>query len=186
MTAPYKLHPFFEDQKPQKRLCDESGCLEEALYKAPQSPQQLQLYYWFCLKHVQAYNSQWNYYRDMKSDEIEYHYRSDITWQRPTWRFGSNVSKTSFFIKDPLDLLDSEHKSSHQQHEPSWLAPYTEEAQALKLMGVTWPVTIETLKQKYIQLVKQHHPDLNSGCAEAEEKLKFINKAYETLKKIVR
>ncbi|AIL13386.1 hypothetical protein IM40_07575 [Candidatus Paracaedimonas acanthamoebae] len=182
----YRLHPFFEDPQPQKRICDESGCLEEALYKAPQSPQQLQLYYWFCLKHVQIYNSQWNYYRDMGSDEIEDHYRADVTWQRPTWRFGSNVSKASFFIKDPFDLLDSTRNiSNQQQHESSW-APYTEEAKALRMMELEWPVTSENLKQKYIQLVKLYHPDVNSGCAEAEEKLKLINKAYEVLKKVVR
>lgn len=187
MKTIYKLHPFFEEPPPQKRICDESGCLEEALYKAPQSPQQLQLYYWFCLKHVQIYNSQWNYYRDMKSEEIEYHYRADITWQRPTWRFGSDISKSSFFIKDPFDLLKSNHKIPHQeQQEPSWVAAPTEEAKALKLMELRWPVTSDSLKQKYIQLVKLYHPDLNSGCAEAEEKLKMINKAYEVLKKVVR
>lgn len=186
MKTTYKLHPFFEEPQPQKRICDESGCLEEALYKAPQNPQQLQLYYWFCLKHVQIYNSQWNYYRDMRSEEIEDHYRADITWQRPTWRFGSDVPKTSFFIKDPFDLLDSERKiSNQQQQEPSW-APHTEEAKALRLMELGWPVTTENLKQRYIQLVKLHHPDVNSGCAEAEEKLKLINKAYDVLKKVVR
>ncbi|MBN9413384.1 MAG: DnaJ domain-containing protein [Candidatus Paracaedimonas acanthamoebae] len=187
MKTTYKLHPFFEDPQPQKRICDESGCLEEALYKAPQSPQQLQIYYWFCLKHIQIYNSQWNYYRDMGTDEIEDHYRSDITWQRPSWRFGSDASKTSFFIKDPFDLLDRDHKNSkQQQQESSWNSLSTEEANALKLMELNGPVTGETLKQKYIQLVKIYHPDVNNGCAEAEEKLKLINKAYGVLKKVIR
>ncbi|OJX11730.1 MAG: hypothetical protein BGO77_06440 [Caedibacter sp. 37-49] len=186
MKPTYKLHPFFDEPQPQKRICDKEGCLEEALYKAPQSPQQLDLYYWFCLKHIQVYNSQWNYYRDMASEEIEHHYRSDVTWQRPTWRFGCNNYKNSFFIKDPYDLLERNHKISTRQNSPPWLAPNTEEAKALKLMELTWPLTKDLLKQKYIELVKLHHPDVNKGCSAAEEKLKLVNRAYEVLKKVIR
>lgn len=186
MKITYKLHPFWEDPQPHKKNCDETGCLEEGLYKAPQSPQQLQLYYWFCLKHIQIYNAKWNYYRDMKEEDIETHYRADITWQRPSWRFGSNGSKPSFFIKDPFDILNKDEKRKNEPQQSIHFAPHTEEAKALKLMELSWPVTKTILKQKYIQLVKQHHPDLNSGCLEAEEKLKLVNKAYDVLKKVLR
>ena len=36
-------------------------------------------------------------------------------------------------------------------------------------------------KDKYKELVKLYHPDTNGGSKSAEEKLKSINRAYETL-----
>ncbi len=40
------------------------------------------------------------------------------------------------------------------------------------------------MKSRYIELVKRFHPDANGGDKIAEEKLKLINQAYETLRKI--
>ena len=43
--------------------CDFPGCAEKGEYRAPKD-RKLKDYYWFCLKHVQEYNSKWNYYGD--------------------------------------------------------------------------------------------------------------------------
>ena len=39
------------------------------------------------------------------------------------------------------------------------------------------------VKTRYKKLVKRLHPDANGGDREAEERLKIINQAYQTLKK---
>ena len=70
------------------RSCDHPGCIAGGEYRAPKSRLDLHDYYWFCLEHVRAYNSAWNYYVGMSDAEIEAEIRHDTVWQRPTWRLG--------------------------------------------------------------------------------------------------
>ena len=53
---------------------------------------------------------------------------------------------------------------------------------ALDILDLSPPIDAATAKAQYITLVKQHHPDANGGDKVAEERLKLINQAYETLK----
>ncbi len=43
-------------------------------------------------------------------------------------------------------------------------------------------MSLEALKERYKALVKIHHPDANGGSAEAEDRMKVINEAYQTLR----
>src|ERR1700732_1160584 len=72
------------------RPCDHPGCLAGGDLRAPKSRLQLQDYYWFCLDHVRAYNSAWNYYAGMSDGEIEAEIRHDTVWQRPSWKLGEH------------------------------------------------------------------------------------------------
>ncbi len=53
---------------------------------------------------------------------------------------------------------------------------------ALDILDLSTPVTAAVAKAQYITLVKRHHPDANGGDKAAEERLKLINQAYQTLK----
>ena len=53
--------------------------------------------------------------------------------------------------------------------------------QALRVLGLEAPVTVEDVKTQYKALVKRHHPDTNGGNPAAEERIKNINQAYETV-----
>ena len=55
---------------------------------------------------------------------------------------------------------------------------------ALSVMGLTLPIDPEEVKQRYRSLAKQWHPDLNPGLHQAQEKMKSINLAAETLTSI--
>ncbi len=79
---------FATEPDPPVRLCDHPGCDAGADFRAPRSRLELDRYYWFCLEHVRAYNSAWNYYRGMSETEIESEIRYDTVWQRPTWKLG--------------------------------------------------------------------------------------------------
>lgn len=55
--------------------------------------------------------------------------------------------------------------------------PYT-------ILGVSPTATDEEIKEAYRRLAKKYHPDLNSDKENAERKMKEINSAYDTIKKI--
>lgn len=50
-----------------------------------------------------------------------------------------------------------------------------------QILGVEPFADPESVKSAYRKLARQHHPDLNAGNAQAEEKFKEINEAYEVL-----
>ena len=54
--------------------------------------------------------------------------------------------------------------------------------QPLDVLGLTWPVSMDTVKARYKALAKQHHPDTNGGGDAADAQIKAINIAYSTLK----
>ena len=52
---------------------------------------------------------------------------------------------------------------------------------ALAVMGLTLPLGPDDLKRRYRELAMQYHPDLNHGDVEAQDRMKAINLATETL-----
>jgi len=50
-----------------------------------------------------------------------------------------------------------------------------------EVLGVSRTAKAAEIKQTYRKLAKQYHPDTNQGSAEAEQKFKEVQKAYETL-----
>lgn len=52
---------------------------------------------------------------------------------------------------------------------------------ALRLFGLSLPVTPADIKRKYRKLVQIHHPDRNAGDPSATEKMKALNVAFEIL-----
>ena len=52
---------------------------------------------------------------------------------------------------------------------------------ALTTLELAYPYTQKELKSQYRLLVKQHHPDLNKGNKESEERFKQVTAAYTLL-----
>jgi len=169
------------------RPCEWPGCPERAGYRAPKSRDALRSYKWFCLEHIRAYNSAWNFYEGMSDEEVEKLVRADTTWNRPSWPLGSNGEgqKNRYnwagfgTIHDPFDLFEdaADYRSPGSQHlsEP--------ERKAARILDLEAPFTVNEVKARYKVLVKRYHPDANGGDKAAEEKIKRINGAYETLMK---
>ena len=172
------------------RLCDHPGCEAGGEYRAPRSRIELNHYYWFCLDHVRAYNSAWNYYAGMSESEIEAEIRHDTTWQRPTWKLGQRHGPAyEARIRDPFHLYNGkDHKPGAGQQNgrasggDASARVASAREQALAVFDLEPPFTQSSLKARYKVLVKLHHPDAHGGDKEAEEKLKIINQAYTTLK----
>jgi DnaJ-domain-containing protein 1 len=150
---------------------------------------ELNNYYWFCLDHVRAYNSAWNFYAGMNEAEIEAEIRRDTTWQRPTWKLGMRHGPAyEARMRDPFgfytDKAGKTDKRGERRNGGSDASARVASAreQALAVFALDPPFTQTNLKARYKVLVKLHHPDAHGGDKEAEEKLKIINQAYTTLK----
>ena len=166
------------DEQPTFRCCDSPGCDAAGEYRAPKSREQLRDYYWFCLEHVRAYNNAWNYYEGMSEAEVEGERRADTYWHRPTWPFGGDPA-SSEATNDPFGLFEEEQAARQEQKER--FSASTPELAALAILDLSPPVTRKEIKSRYKELVKRHHPDANGGSKDAEERLKAINRAYDTL-----
>lgn len=173
-----KLSDLENDSDKVTQRCDSPDCKESGQYRAPKSRENLQDYYWFCLEHIRIYNKSWNYYAGMSEDEVEVERRADTYWHRPTRPLGSE-SFYSYKINDSFGLFEEEE--SRKQSKSSNLVATATELEALSILNLSPPVTRQEIKNKYKELVKIHHPDTNRDNKDAEEQLKLINRAYETL-----
>ena len=172
------------------RPCDHPGCDAGGEFRAPKSRLELRDYYWFCLEHVRAYNTAWNYYAGMSDGEIESEIRHDTVWQRPSWRLGDRHGPGyAARIRDYFGMFtggagharDGARRHDNRAGVAAQRALSARE-QAIAVFEIEPPFTPLRLKARYKALVKLHHPDAHGGDKAAEEKLKVVNQAYATLK----
>jgi hypothetical protein len=186
------IDPVFEAEAGAPvRPCDHPGCDAGGDFRAPKSRLQLNTYHWFCLEHVRAYNSAWNYYAGMNDAEIEAEIRRATVWDRPSWRLGQlHAPAHGARMRDPFGFYNGgdnrkEHNGAPRgngRHAGSAAHVASAREQALAVFDLEPPFTAVRLKARYKVLVKQHHPDAHGGDKASEEKLKIINQAYATLK----
>lgn len=185
-----------DDRGGDERPCDHDGCAATGAYRAPRSVSNLRDYYWFCMEHVREYNLAWNYYAGMSDSEVEMERRRDTFWHRPTWplRGQGHGPLNGGPVHDPFETgfgssgwagrqrgEDTEAPQAGDQGEEP--IPWTAANRAaLAVLDLRPPVTAQTVKKRYKELVKRHHPDANGGDTAAEEILKAINQAYAHLK----
>ena len=188
-----KVRSFDYGPKTETRTCDYPACPCAGEYRAPKSRDNLRDYFWFCLDHVRAYNASWDYFEGMSEDEVELHIRKATIWDRPSWRPGAATWYQAH--KDVQDTLwrefgigpnPNESAGSQWQNfadkNPSDPSRGVPELEALGVLGLDPPVQFDEIKDRYRDLAKRYHPDINGGCKDAEERLKEINVAFHILK----
>ncbi len=182
MQRPKRPRAYAPDPNAPGRPCDMLGCAEAGEYRAPKSRRALNDYHWFCLDHVRAYNSGWDYYKGMSAAEVEAQLRADTSWQRPSWPLGHLGAGAwdEDMLRDPLHILASGRVNQAKRQEAD--RPPPELREPLATLGLTWPTTLDAVKSRYKELAKQHHPDANGGSRDAEERLKTINVAYAAVR----
>ena len=112
----------------------------------------------------------------MSEAEVERERRADTVWHRPSWPFGKMAEPE---ISDPLGLMGKAFNRKASAAPPPPMAPA--DRLALSVLNLEMPTDRAEIKQRYKELVKKHHPDVNGGSRKAEEKLKAINQAYSRL-----
>ncbi len=173
--------------------CEWEECSEHGICRAPKSRKELNNFLWFCKKHARQYNLSWNYYEGMTDEEVENDVRRDTTWQRPSWKLGSLcVGHQGFnadWIIDPFNLFPKNTNTKNYSPKPPTNLN-SEQKRALSVFQLTEPISEKSVKARYKELVKLHHPDaFNSSNQqskiESEEIIKDINQAYQTLIEIL-
>lgn len=174
----------FHEEKAQPqgaaRHCDMPGCSESGEHRAPKD-RALSAYYWFCFEHAREYNSAWNFFQGMPDAEVEKHMINSLYGDRPTRRFDLPGMAEALRRKAWQTYHFTEEEPPKEQRFTQEQRS-TPEFEALTIMGLAPPVTLEGIKSRYKELVKKYHPDVNRTDPNAEELLKSVNMAYTILK----
>lgn len=180
--------PEFQDAKPrvQTRACDMPGCALHGEFRAPKD-RSLSEHYWFCMDHVREYNKAWDFFSGMNESEVQDHIMSSLYGDRPTWRYdidGAAAEALRRAAWQTYHNTEEEPPKANGSHGRHFSAEErsTPEFEALAIFELEPPVDLKTIKTRYKQLAKKHHPDMNPGDPRAEELLKSINMAYTILK----
>lgn len=186
-------------EEPRQEIppCAWEGCDQPGVYRAPKGNRAVGEYHSFCLEHVRHYNTAFNFFSGMTTEQMEEHLRrSAETDGRPSWGFGAkpgagagprmpkgkprNADKR---FADPLNIFarynwqQSKRPATERQqpvHEP--------DRRALETLGLQAVAKADEIKMAYKRLVKIHHPDANGGDKSSEERLRAIIAAYTHLK----
>ena len=168
------------------QCCDMPGCELRGEYKAPKH-RGLNEHYTFCLEHIKEYNKAWNFFSGMSNAEVQEHMTSAMYGHRPTWRYDPQSAADDILRKkaqQTYSFTDNDSEKNQQHHKSGYtgIDRNTPEFEALALMGLEPPITLDKIKKRYKTLAKKNQQDLNHGCLESEELLKHINMAYTILK----
>ena len=173
------------------RTCEVDGCSEEAKYRAPKSPKDLENFHWFCLKHVKEYNTRWNFFKNHSEEEFEKEVNLSKTWGRKTKPFGSKSSanrahsdgnsRLRFGIEDPYSFIDSLGNKETNSLGTKKRLNHSEQ-KALSILGATEAMTKDEIRKLYKILIKDLHPDTNDGKRDDEERMTEVVWAWDQIR----
>jgi len=169
-----------------ENICEWDKCNQSGKFKAPLEKDNSKNYRWLCEEHIKLFNSSWNYFDGMDQKEIENFIKSDLTWHRPTQKFGSADNFFNILWNNALNGKFNSFKEEESVASKLNAKKLSEkDKDAYKIMelelSADWPI----IQKKFKTLVKKFHPDRNAGNKEFEDKLKKITLAYSHLKLIM-
>ena len=166
--------------------CAEPGCTAPGEFRAPgawragfDGPGDWR---WFCLDHVRAFNSGYNYFDGMTADEINAAQNPYGGWDRETRAFAANGSpgpRWSDFT-DPLDAIGARFRAPRTREDGRALSEA--DRRHLRVLGLDLDVDRRGLRTRYAELVRRYHPDRNGGDRSHEKALQAVIEAYTALK----
>jgi len=168
-----------------KNICEWSRCQNTAEFKAPSEKDNIKKFRLLCEEHIKLFNKNWNYFDGMSPDEVEKFLKSDITWHRPTQKFGSSDNFFNILwnntLNDKFNIFNEETKSYFSKNKKL----REKDKDAFIIMGLEFNTDWSSIQKKFKTLVKKFHPDKHAGDKKYEDKLKKITLAYSHLKMIM-
>ena len=164
-----------------KNICEWSKCKKIGAYRAPVEKDNSKKFRLLCLEHIKVFNKSWNYFADMKEEEIESFIKSDLTWHKPTKSFSSSENFFRILWINALDDKPGVFKNStFGNFKKSKLSE--RDRDALKILGLKNDTNWQDIQKRFKMLVKKYHPDKNHGSKKYEDILKKITLAYSQLR----
>jgi len=144
------------------------------------------------LKHVKEYNKKWNYFEGHSQEELENQFKADSVWERKTTPLNSDAQKDKIQaegkawerlgLEDPYKLFSNkENPKAYQNKQFSRRIPASEK-KALDILGASDTSTKSELRKIYKEMVKDLHPDRNSGSRADEDRLSEVVWAWDQIK----
>jgi hypothetical protein len=173
--------------------CEWPGCTGAATHRAPKGRTREKEYWRFCLDHAREYNSSYNFFAGMSTDDVARYQREAVVGHRPTWKMGMNGGKSAgrsraarfrsaFEGADDAFEVFGEASNGERRRESRVIR--NAERKALDALGLDAGATTEEVKLRFKTLVKRHHPDANGGDRSSEDRLREIIAAYKYLKSV--
>ena len=188
-------HDRFHGRHKTQRSCEAPGCDETGEFRAPgvrpsgfDGPGD---YRWFCLDHVRAFNSGYDFFEGMTADEILEAQSPLHGWERETRAFrpNGNVDAAPHWANfaDPLEAISARAKAHMRARQPvqrqDGIVLSPEQRRALDVLGLPLDSDRKALRSRYSELVRKFHPDRNGGDRGYETRLQEVVEAYQLLRK---
>ena len=168
-----------------ENICEWKNCKENGKFKAPLEKDNSKNYKWLCERHIKLFNKNWNYFEGMSQHEIENFVKSDLTWHRPTQKFGSSDNFFNILWNNTLSDKFNFFKEKKIFNNLKDRKLSEKDKDAFKIMELKFNADWSSIQKKFKTLVKKFHPDRNSGNKQFEDKLKKVTLAYSHLKLII-
>ena len=150
-----------------ERICSNPECNELGVYPAPKSREKLREYLYFCINCIRDFNKSWNYFEGLNEQELEVEIRKSVTWDRPSWKFGTKNLNFDFEenFKDFGNKIYVNNKKVLDKKLEN----------AFKILGLNSDSSLKEVKTRYKYLAKKWHPDVQSTNISKNNKDKFIS-----------
>jgi hypothetical protein len=167
-------------------LCSHPGCKAEGVFRAPKGRDHEGEYFSFCKDHVREYNATYDYFRGMDDDALAKYRQAEAIGHRPTWKMGPrggahgdpHVDETVY-----AEARSMRRRGARRTGDAAQAPRYNALAlKALFTLELDANATAASIKARYKELVKRHHPDANGGDRSSEDKLREIIQAYNYLR----
>jgi len=168
-----------------ENICQWENCKEKGKFRAPLEKDNSKNYKWLCEEHIKLFNKNWNYFEGMSQNEIEDFVKSDLTWHRPTQKFGSFDNFFNILWNNALSDKFNLFKEEKVFNNLKYRKLSEKDKDAFKIMELEFNADWASIQKKFKTLVKKFHPDRNSGNKKFENKLKKITMAYSHLKLVM-
>ena len=175
------------------RCCDAPHCPEAGEFRAPgirsasfDGPGEFR---WYCLDHVRAFNSGYNWFAGMTPDEVMAAQHPVHGWDRQTRAFsptaGIDQAPRWGDFADPLDAITARARARKPATRADGRMLMPDERRALDLLDLPLDADRRALRMRYADLVRALHPDRNGGDRSHEARLQKVIEAYQLLKNAV-
>jgi curved DNA-binding protein CbpA len=176
--------------------CDWPGCEDAGCHRAPKGRGREGEYFHYCLEHVRSYNKSYNYFAGMSDEDVARYQKASVTGHRPTWSSGVNAwaatgfrsaaqshmgFKADFTTSDPFDLFARGRGQPEENGTPRRVIRNAER-KCLRTLDLDEDAKAPEIKARFKALVKLHHPDINGGDKQSEDRLREVIQAYNHLK----